>query len=483
MAFEQARSFLIQKLTGELPSFLTYHNVYHTILVMEVANELALAENISAYNLNILNTAALFHDSGFLKQYHNHEEASCDLAREYLPGFGYSEKETQEICTLIMVTKLPQMPKTQLERILCDADLSYLGSDNYFPIAENLFKEFKALNIVKTAKKWQSVQTQFLQSHRYFTKKAMEDFNATKEKNIIQLKQQQEPEQKNLYILRAVQEYLFILIGVIIAGFALKGFLVPNNFFDGGITGMSLLLHELYHFNLGVLIILLNIPLIIASYFTVSKNFALKTFIAVILLGVCLLSVPYPMITSDKLLISIFGGFFLGLGIGFTMRGGSALDGIEILALYTWKKTSFTITEIILAMNIIIFSIAAIKFGMETALYSILTYFTASKTIDFVIEGIEAYTGVTIISGNSEVIKYRLVNELNRGITVYKGERGFLPGNFDVSSDCDIIFTVVTRLELRKLKNLVYDVDPNAFVFANTIKEASGGIIKRRHVH
>jgi uncharacterized membrane-anchored protein YitT (DUF2179 family) len=134
-------------------------------------------------------------------------------------------------------------------------------------------------------------------------------------------------------------------------------------------------------------------------------------------------------------------------------------------------------------MNIIIFGIAALEFNIETALYSILTYFTASKTIDFVIEGIEEYTGVTIISGNSEVIKHRLVNELGRGITVYKGERGFLPGNFEVSSDVDIIFTVVSRLELRKLKNLCYEVDPNAFVFANTIKEASGGIIKRRHVH
>lgn len=136
-----------------------------------------------------------------------------------------------------------------------------------------------------------------------------------------------------------------------------------------------------------------------------------------------------------------------------------------------------------MGLNIIIFGIAALKFGIETSLYSILTYFAATRTIDYVVEGIQAFTGVTIISSNSEEIKYQLVNELGRGITVYKGERGFLPGKFDVSADCDIIFTVITRLEMRKLKNMVYQIDPNAFVFANTIKETSGGIIKNRIKH
>jgi uncharacterized membrane-anchored protein YitT (DUF2179 family) len=165
------------------------------------------------------------------------------------------------------------------------------------------------------------------------------------------------------------------------------------------------------------------------------------------------------------------------------MRAGAALDGIEVLALYTLKRTSFSISEIILGLNVLIFSVAAFKFGVETALYSVLTYFCATRCIDYVVEGLQAYTGVTIISGKSEIIKYQLVNKLGRGITVYKGERGFLPGKFEISTDCDIIFTVITRLELRKLKNLVSQVDPQAFVFANTIKEASGGIIKRRNQH
>ncbi|MCY7291636.1 MAG: YitT family protein, partial [Ferruginibacter sp.] len=258
---------------------------------------------------------------------------------------------------------------------------------------------------------------------------------------------------------------------------------VPNRFFDGGVTGFSLLVHELYHINLTAVIISLNIPFIIISYFSVGKRFAIRTFISIVLLGICLYYIPEFAVTNDKLLVAIFGGVFLGIGIGLIMRAGAALDGIEVLALYTLKRTSFTITEIILGINILIFSIAAFKFGIQTSLYSVLTYFAATSTINYVVEGLQAYTGVTIISGKSEEIKYQIVNSLGRGITVYKGERGFLPGKFNVSSDCDIIFTVVTRLEMRKLKNLVYDVDANAFVFASTIKEASGGIIRRKQGH
>jgi len=280
-----------------------------------------------------------------------------------------------------------------------------------------------------------------------------------------------------------VGDVLLILLGVAITSFALKSFLVPNRFFDGGITGISLLIHELYHFNLAYVILLANIPFVIMSAYAINKGFAIKTFFCIALLGVCLLYPGFPLITNDKLLVSIFGGFFLGLGIGLTMRAGCAVDGIEVLALYTLRRSSFSISEIILGINIIIFSLAAIDFGLDKALYSMLTYFTASKTIDYVVEGIQAYTGVTIISSKSDELKHRLVNELGRGITVYKGERGYLPGKFDVHDDCDIIFTIITRLELRKLKNMVAEINPNAFVFANTIRETSGGIIKKSHVH
>jgi uncharacterized membrane-anchored protein YitT (DUF2179 family) len=215
----------------------------------------------------------------------------------------------------------------------------------------------------------------------------------------------------------------------------------------------------------------------------VNKTFALKTFAAVIVLGLCLQFLPYPQITSDKLLVSIFGGVFMGIGVGLAIRGGCALDGIEVLALYTGKRISFTISEIILGINIIIFLIAAIDLGLPTALYSIMTYYTASKTISFVIEGLEEYTGVTIISGESQQVKERLVMELGRGITIYKGERGFLRESFDVSQPVDIVFTVITRLEVRRLRNLVYKIDPKAFIFTSTIKEAAGGVLKKRARH
>ncbi|HQS06230.1 MAG TPA: YitT family protein, partial [Daejeonella sp.] len=181
--------------------------------------------------------------------------------------------------------------------------------------------------------------------------------------------------------------------------------------------------------------------------------------------------------------VSIFGGVFMGIGVGFAIRGGCALDGVEVLALYTLKRVSFTISEIILGINILIFLIAATMLGLPTALYSILTYYTASRMTSFVVEGLEEYTGVTIISGQSEAIKEKLVMELGRGITVYKGERGFLKESFDTSHPVDIVFTVVTRLELRRLKNLVHRVDPNAFVFTSLVKEAAGGVLKRRAGH
>jgi uncharacterized membrane-anchored protein YitT (DUF2179 family)/HD superfamily phosphodiesterase len=482
IAYEKAYTHVMELLERDLPSWLTYHNVHHTRGVVEVSGQLAAAEGVSAEETLLLKTAALFHDTGYLHIYSGHEEASCTIAREHLPQFGYTEAQIDTVCRLIMATKMPQKPNGKLESILCDADLHYLGTEGYAAKADALFGELRHQGLVKEGEKWKEQQEHFLHLHRFFTLSAKTRFTKGKKKNIKALANATGASHGN-DALAFVQDLFLVLLGVVIAGFALKGFLVPNLFFDGGITGISLLLHELYHVNLAYVIVGLNLPLIIAGYFSVSKRFAYKTLIAVILLGLCLLLLPYPVITSDKLLISIFGGVFLGLGIGLTMRAGCALDGMEVLALYTLKRTSFTITEIILGINIIIFSIAALKFGMETALYSVLTYFAASRMIDYVIEGIQAFTGVTIISGKSETIKHRLVNELGRGITVYKGERGYLPGQFEVRSDCDIIFTVVTRLELRKLKNLVYETDPKAFVFATTIREASGGIIKRRQAH
>lgn len=486
MRYQQVYDFLMAKLEKELPDYITYHTAEHTRNVIAATSELASAENITGDELTMLKTAALFHDAGFLQQSAGHEEISCIIAREHLPDYGYTDAQIEHICRIIIATRLPQTPTDKLSEILCDADLFYLGTDTYTTNADKLYREFKHTGVIKTDTEWRLMQVEFLSSHRYFTSSAIARLDTAKQQTLEQLKSKLEAELASQHPASAASVFwdaFLTIAGVTIAAIALKLFLVPNHFFDGGITGISLLVHEVYGFNLGMVILLLNLPLILVSYITIGKRFAFRTFLSVILLAIALLLIPDRAVTADKLLISIFGGAFLGVGVGLIMRTGAALDGIEVLAVYTLKRTSFTITEIILGINIIIFTIAGFRFGIETALYSILTYFTATRCIDYVVEGLQAYTGVTIVSGKSEAIKYQLVNKLGRAITVYKGERGFLPGKFDVSSECDIIFTVITRLELRKLKNLVYDVDPKAFVFASTIKEASGGIIKRRHSH
>jgi uncharacterized membrane-anchored protein YitT (DUF2179 family)/predicted metal-dependent HD superfamily phosphohydrolase len=483
MQYQEVYNFLMNKLEKDLPSYLIYHKAQHTKNVIAAAVHLAHSENVSENDLVLLKTAALFHDAGFLQQTDNHEEISCEIAKQHLPLYDYTPEQIDVICRIIRATKIPQTADDDLGKILCDADLSYLGTDEYTANANDLFEEFKITHSLTDAE-WQGRQITFLSTHKYFTQTAIDEREHQKQINLQKLKSAAHSSTtKRNHFAELLQDVLLMVFGVIIAGFALKCFMVPNRFFDGGVTGISLLVHELYHINLTAVILVINLPLIIVSYFSVGKRFAIRTFISIILLGICLYYIPEYAMTKDKLLISIFGGVFLGIGIGLIMRAGAALDGIEVLALYTLKRTSFTITEIILGINILIFAIAAFKFGIETSLYSILTYFAATSTINYVVEGLQAYTGVTIISGESEEIKHQLVNNLGRGITVYKGERGFLPGKFEVSSDCDIIFTVVTRLEMRKLKNLVYNVDANAFVFASTIKEASGGIIKRKQRH
>lgn len=288
---------------------------------------------------------------------------------------------------------------------------------------------------------------------------------------------------KGLKLKDSLTDYFFIAGGILCVNFALKGLLVPNHFFDGGVTGLALLLHETYNINIALLIIAINIPLILMGLKIIGKKFVIKTSISIVILGICLLWLPVPIITHDKLIVSAFGGLFIGLGVGLGMRGGCALDGIEVLAVYTGKKVGFTMSEIILGLNIIIFAIAAVFFGLEKAFYSMLTYFVASKTIDYVVEGIQEFTGVTIISAKSEDVKAFLVLQMGKGITIYKGERGFMKDSFEVSAECDIIYTVVTRLEVRRLKGAVHEIDPKAFIFSGPIKETAGGVLKRKREH
>ncbi|HTH54610.1 MAG TPA: YitT family protein [Cyclobacteriaceae bacterium] len=284
---------------------------------------------------------------------------------------------------------------------------------------------------------------------------------------------------RRINITRGVKDAFFILLGVAAAGFGLKGFLLPNHFLDGGVMGISLLVTLLYNIDLSILVVVINIPFIIIGYTQVSRVFAAKTAVAIILLALTLAYIDFPAITSDKLLIAFFGGFFLGAGIGLSIRGGSVLDGTEILAIYSSRKTTLTVGDIILALNILIFSVAAYLMNIETALYAILTYLVASKTVDFVVHGIEEYTSVMIVSEKSDDIKDSIINKMGRGVTVLKGKGGFGKRGHRIF-DVDVILTVITRLELQKLKTEIAKIDPDAFVVENSVNDIKGGMIKKR---
>lgn len=277
---------------------------------------------------------------------------------------------------------------------------------------------------------------------------------------------------------RLVKETILIACGVISACFGLKSFLMPNHFIDGGVTGISLLISALTKFNLSYLIVLINIPFVILGYKQIGKDFAIKTSIAIATLSICLVVIPFVPITHEKLLIAFFGGFFLGAGIGLAMRGGCVIDGTEVLALYISRKSQLTVGNIILILNIIIFAFAAYLINIDTALYAILTYLSASYTIDFIVNGLEAYTGVTIISNKNEQIKRFIIKEMKRGVTVYKGTGGYLERN-----DIDIIYTVVTKLEMNKLQAAIRQLDPDAFVVQQQIADIKGGVVKRHALH
>lgn len=277
--------------------------------------------------------------------------------------------------------------------------------------------------------------------------------------------------------------FLQMLAGVALALFALKGFMIPNHFIDGGVIGISILAHEIYHFSVSVILLLSNAIFIWFAYRYVSKDVAIRSLITIALLAIGLELIPVTPVTTDRVLTAFFGGALIGVGIGLVIRTGAMIDGTEILAVLTRRRVGLTMSEVILLINAGIFSVAAINLGIETVMYSFITYFTATKAIDYVVDGIEEYTALTVISSKSDDVKDAIVNQFNKAITVYKGERGYLPGSFDVKNDCDVIVTIVTRLEILALKNAIAKIDPAAFMYVNSIKETSGGLINRKSAH
>lgn len=279
------------------------------------------------------------------------------------------------------------------------------------------------------------------------------------------------------------KDSLLILLGILSAGMGLKGFLLPSHFIDGGVTGISLLMADVTQIPIAILIFVINVPFLWLGYRKLGKLFALKSTAAIAGLSLCLAFINYPDVTPDKLLTAVFGGMFLGIGVGLSIRGGAVLDGTEIAALLVSKKTQvMKVSDVILILNVLIFGAAAFLLSMESALYSILTYLAATKMIDFILNGIEQYTGLTIISTQSEQIRRAITETMGRGVTIYEGKNGYGKDG-EINDPREIIFTVATRLEIPSIKNVVLDIDPKAFIVQQSIDDTTGGLLKRKGLH
>src|SRR5260370_11229801 len=275
-------------------------------------------------------------------------------------------------------------------------------------------------------------------------------------------------------ITREVLNTALVVLGIFSAGFGLKGFLLSSHFIDGGVTGISMLLADVFGWPLSILILLINLPFIALGYRQIGRPFAIKSTLAIAGPSACLALVKYPDVTPDKLLTAVFGGFFIGAGIGLAIRGGAVLDGTEIAALLIGKSSHLLkVGDVILLLNILIFSAAAFFLGIEPALYSMLTYFAASKTVDFLIHGIDEYTAITIISEQSEAIRRAIIRDLGRGVTVYKGRGGLS------DTEQDILFSVVTRLEIGRVKTVANEFDEDAFIVIHPLPAVDGGGVKK----
>jgi uncharacterized membrane-anchored protein YitT (DUF2179 family) len=271
---------------------------------------------------------------------------------------------------------------------------------------------------------------------------------------------------------------LLILLGVLSAGLGLKGFLLSSRFIDGGVTGISMLLSDVLGAPLSILILIINLPFIALGYRQVGRIFAIKSTLGIAGLSLCLAFVKYPDVTPDKLLTAVFGGFFIGAGIGLAIRGGAVVDGTEIAALLISKGSHLLkVGDVILVLNVFIFSAAAFLLGIEPALYSMLTYFTASKTVDFLIHGVDEYTAVIIVSEQSEAIRQAIIRDLGRGVTIYRGRGGLS------DSEQEILFSVVTRLEIGRVKTVAQQFDEAAFIVVQPLAAVEGGVMKKLAIH
>lgn len=282
---------------------------------------------------------------------------------------------------------------------------------------------------------------------------------------------------------RSLLNFALIIGGVFSAAFGLKGFLLSSRFIDGGVTGVSMLLSDIFHAPLSILILVINLPFIAIGYRQIGRAFAIKSVLSIAGLSLVLAFVKFPDVTPDKLLTAVFGGFFIGAGIGMAIRGGAVLDGTEIAALLVSRTSNLlNVGDVILILNIFIFLTAAFFLGVDSALYSILTYAAASKTIDFLLHGIEEYRGITVVSAKSQEIKDAIINQLHRGVTVYKSTGGLGTTGW-TEEEREILYCVVTRLEISRIKNAVTEIDPAAFIAIHALSDVDGGLVKKPIFH
>ncbi|MBN8823716.1 MULTISPECIES: YitT family protein [unclassified Spirosoma] len=281
---------------------------------------------------------------------------------------------------------------------------------------------------------------------------------------------------------RLIKDTIFIIAGVLSAGLGIKGFLTSSHFIDGGVTGISMLLATLFKVPLPIWLLLINLPFIGLAYRQFGRQFAFRSILAIAGLSISLAVIPFPDVTPDLLLTAVFGGFFIGAGIGLTIRGGAVLDGTEIAALLISRGSPvLKVSDVILVLNVLIFGAAAFFLGVSPALYSMITYFAASKTVDFVIHGIEEYTAVLIISKQHEAIRLRIIDK-GWGLTILKGQGGYGKHGSHQHTD-SVLYTVVTRLEISRLRSIALEIDPNAFIIQHSVDDVAGGKVKSLPLH
>jgi uncharacterized membrane-anchored protein YitT (DUF2179 family) len=283
---------------------------------------------------------------------------------------------------------------------------------------------------------------------------------------------------KRLSTASIIKRTLFIILGALLVSVALEIFLIPNNIIDGGIVGISIMLAHFINIPIGVFLFVLNLPFIFLGYKQIGKTFAISTLFSILIMSIgTQLLHPVAPLTTDRLLSPVFGGIILGIGVGLVIRSGGSLDGTEIVAILFNKKTPFSVGEVVMFFNLFILGSAGFVFGWDHAMYSLMAYFIAFKTIDITIEGFDESKAIWIISDKNKDIGDTISQRLGRGVTYLHGEGGY------TGDTKRVIFCVVTRIEEAKMKSIVDEIDPFAFLAVGNIHDVKGGRFKKKDIH